>query len=359
MKRLALLLLVVACGHKDHDAGKGSGQNSGSSAMPPGHPIIVDAPPAPPVDWEACNTALRKAATEPLDVRPSLVIDNCKVCGDWTPILMWAHAPTEKGAPTHAQIEAAMATCGYCPNPNGKQRFMATLDNARGTDARTPWRYLGEQCKADISALPDPRFVSAPFYALDRIARAATAHGGESANLMAAIEFPLPAVSISGTGITLADVDGGQSQTASPYAITLIGDGAHVAKLPRARLGANGVTTDLGGYPGDVVKPADLGAAMAKLVAGDASASITILAPFATPAVTLKPIIASVNAAPIYLAVNAAGSPEGWALPATIPVQLVDKGGDILKVPNEMTVQQLATELAARARKGSKKITLQ
>ncbi|MFT3692232.1 MAG: hypothetical protein QM831_03770 [Kofleriaceae bacterium] len=355
--KVALALALIGCGHKD--SGSGSGSGSGSK-LPPGHPIIVDAPPAPPVDWDACNAALRKAATEPLDVRPSLVIDNCKVCGDWTPILMWQHPPTEKGAPTHAQIEAAMATCGYCPNPNGKARFWATLDNARGTDARTPWRYLGEQCKADISAVPDTRFVSAPFYALDRIARAASAHGGESANLMAAIEFPLPAVSLTGTGITLPDVDSGQSNTAGPLAITVIGDGVHVAKLPRARLGASGVTVDLGNYPGDVVKPADLGAALTKLAAGDATASITVLAPVAAPVASMKPVFAAAaKVAPTYLAVNATGSPEGWALPATIPVQIVDKGGDVVKVAGTMTIQELATELAKRAKAGAKKIVLQ
>lgn len=356
MKHLVVAAIaLLGCGHKDSAPGAGSG-----SALPKGHPVIVDAPPAPPVDWDACNSALRKAATEPLDVRPSLVIDNCKVCGDWTPILMWQHPPTEKGAPTHAQIEAAMATCGYCANPNGKARFWATLDEARGTDARTPWRFLGEQCKADISAVPDPRFVSAPFYALDRIARAASAHGGESANLMAAIELPLPAVSITGNGLTLPDVDSGQSNTAGPLAITIIGDGLHVAKLPRARLGANGVTTDLGNYPGDVVKPAELGAALSRLASGDSTAAIAILAPVAMPATSLKPVIAAAaKVAPVYLAVNATGSPEGWALPATIPVQLVDQTGDVVKVGGEMTVQQLAIELAKRAKAGAKKVVLQ
>jgi hypothetical protein len=354
MRRLLLIASIAlgACGHKDKP-----GTGSGSSAMPPGHPILVDAAPPPKVDWTACNAALRKAATAPLDVRPQLVIDGCAVCGDWKPILMWNHPETEKG-PTRAQIDAAMETCGFC-NSNAKQRFLGTLDNARGTSARTPWRYLGEQCKAEVSAVPDNRFTTAPFYALDRIARAATARGGESANLMAAIELPLPAVSITGTGITLPDVDAGISPTAGPLAITMMGDGLHVAKLPRARLGASGVAVDLGNYPGDVVKPTDLGAALKKLAAGDATVSIAILAPVATPAQQIVTVAATAGGvAPTYLAVNAQGSPEGWDLPATIPVALVVTGGDKLKVDGEMTAQLLATELAKRAKSGQKKIVL-
>ena len=351
MRRL-LLIALVACGHKDKP-GAGSGS---SSSMPPGHPILVDAAPAPPIDWTACNAALRKAATAPLDVRPQIVISGCAVCGDWMPILMWNHPQTEKG-PTRAQIDAAMATCGFC-NANAKQRFLGTLDSARGTSTRTPWRYLGEQCKGEVSAVPDNRFTTAPFYALDRIARAATAHGGESANLMAAIELPLPAVSITGTGITLPDVDA-SSPTAGPLAITMLGDGLYVAKLPRARLGANGVAVDLGNYPGDVVKPADLAAALTKLAAKDATVSIAILAPVATPAQQVVAVAAAAaKVAPVYLAVNAQGSPEGWDLPATIPVALVATGGDKLTIDGEMTVQLLATELAKRAKSGQKKIVL-
>src|SRR5204863_6249003 len=111
-----------------------------------------------------------------------------------------------EGGPSGAEIEAAMAVCGYC-DANAKQRFLGTLDKARGGDTRTPWRHLGDTCRAAVSAVPDNRFVTAPYYALDRIARAATAHGGETAERLAAIELPLPAVSIAGTGVTLPHVD--------------------------------------------------------------------------------------------------------------------------------------------------------
>ncbi|MEO8549842.1 MAG: hypothetical protein ABI678_07705, partial [Kofleriaceae bacterium] len=206
----------------------------------------------------------------------------------------------------------------------------------------------------------DTRFMTAPFYALDRIARAATSHGGESANLMAALELPLPAVSVTGNGIVLPDVEDGVSPTAGPLAITMMGDGLHVAKLPRARLGASGVAVDLGNYPGDVVKPADLEAALKKLANGDATTTIAILAPVATPAQMVVPVVATASkVAPVALAVNAHAAPEGWDLPATIQVALVPSGGDAVAISAEMTVQQLATELAKRAKNGTRKVTLQ
>ncbi len=349
---LACVALVGACKGKGHP-GTGSG-----SAKPSGQPAISDAPLAPPVDWKACNAALRKASTEPLDVRPAMVIEGCEVCGDWTPLLQWNRPQTEKG-PTRHQIENAMAVCGYC-NANAKQRFLGTLDDARGTNARTPWRFLGEQCRAEVSAIPDTRFMSAPFYALDRIARAATAHGGESANLMAAIELPLPAVSLTGVGLALPDVDDGVSPTAGPLAITVMGDGLHVAKLPRARLGASGVAVELGNYPGDLVKQADLAGALGKLATGDATATIAILSPVATPAQQLLPVIeAAAKIAPVYLAVNAHAAPEGWDLTATIPIELqVGTSGDTLAIDGEMSTQQLASELARRAKSGQRKLTL-
>ncbi len=348
---LAAPMVSVAC-KGSHEAA-GTGSDHGSSGFV--HPVLGDAQAAPPVDWTACNTALRKAATEPLDVRPQLVIEGCAVCGDWAPILQWNRPSKEKG-PSRLQIEQAMATCGYC-SPNAKQRFLGTLDAARGTSSRTPWRTLGEVCKAEVSALPDNRFVNAPFYALDRIARAASAHGGDTANLVAALELPLPAVSISGSGLTLPDVEDGVSPTAGPIAVTVMGDGVHLAKLPRARMSAAGLVVDGGNYPGDTVAPEQLSAALTKLAATDPATSITILASTALPAQQLVVIAAAAaKVAPVYLAVNAHGSPEGWDLTATIPVALT--GGSPLVVSGEMTTQELAAELAKRSKNGQRTVTL-
>jgi hypothetical protein len=366
MRRTLVVAVAVAaaglaagagCKGKHGTAGSGSGSGAGSAAGSGSAAAGAGAGPALPIDWKACDAALRKAATEPLDLRPAMIIAGCEVCGPWKPLLEWNVPQTEKG-PTRLDIEHAMARCGYC-SPNGKQRFLGTLDNARGTNTRTPWRMLGEQCKGDVSALPDNRFTSAPFYALDRIARAASARGGDTANLLAAIEVPLPAVSVTGVGMVLADLDSGIQPTAGPLAITLIGGEIHVAKLPRARLGAGGVAVDLGNYPGDAVKLVDLGGVLGKLAAGDKTASIALVVPFATPAEKLVPIVAAASTvAPVYLAVNAPGAPLGWDLPGTVPVALEAGGKNALAVTPEMTVQNLATELGKRARSGQKKLGL-
>src|SRR5262249_37654650 len=158
----------------------------------------------------------------------------------------------------------------------------------------------------EVSAVPDTRFISAPLFALDRIARAAGAHGGEAANLLASIELPLPAVSITGAGIVIPDVESDVNPTAGPIAITLTGGQICVAKLPRARMSASGLMIDLGGYPGDPVKPEALAAALQKL-ADPSSPGITILAPTATPAEALVPIVdAASKLGPVYLGANAA-----------------------------------------------------
>jgi hypothetical protein len=354
---------------KDHGPGSSVGSSAGSSVASTGsagaagsatawvHPPLHDAGVPIAVDWPRCGKALRKAATEPLDVRPATVIDGCRVCGDWTPLLHWNTPQTDKG-PTRLEIEQAMAACGYC-SANAKQRFLGTLDNARGTNTRTPWRMLGEQCKEAVSAVPDNRFTSAPFYALDRIARAASQQGGEIANLLAAIELPLPAVSITGTGIVLPDVEVPVNPTAGPIALTLLAEGIHVAKLPRAHLGASGVLVDLGNYPGDDVKLADLGKVLTKLIAGDKTQTIAILAPLAMPADSLVSIVAAASkVAPVYLAANAPGAPEGWELPGTIPVALETGGKSSFTITPEMTIQSVATELAKRGASGAKKVSL-
>jgi hypothetical protein len=328
----ASILALAACkgGGKDKPA-------AGSATAP-----VVD------VDWAACDNALAAAASAALDARPQIVIDGCKVCGDWTPLLGWA-TPHPEGGPKAADIEAAMARCGFCDG-NAKQRFLGTLDKARGTDARTPWRQLGDVCKEKVSAVPDTRFMSAPFYALDRIARAAAAHGGDTATKLAAVEVPLPAVSVVGTGLVLPDVDRNVSSKVGTVQITLMADAIYVGKLPRARLGAAGVQVDLGpdAYPGAQTKLADLPAALQALVGEDDT--ITLLAPVATPAEMLVPVIAAASqVAPVYLGVNAHDAPEGWTLVGAIPVQLTSDAKPMIGVNDEMTVQNLANELAKQA----------
>jgi hypothetical protein len=248
-----------------------------SKAPPP--KVVDDAKPA--IDWAKCDAALQQAASAPLDARPLIVIDGCQVCGDWTPILKWA-TPEGEGGPKFAAIEATMQRCGFCDG-NAKQRFLGTLDKARGTDTRTPWRQLGDVCKADVSAVPDNRFMSAPYYALDRIARAAGARGGETASRLALLELPLPALSISGTGVVLPELDTQVTPKVGTVHVSLIGDQIFVGKLPRARLSASGVTVTTD-YPGTQVAIGELASTVEKLVVGDPTSTVTRPAPHALPA---------------------------------------------------------------------------
>jgi hypothetical protein len=348
------LVLVAACGgkkkHEPAATGSGSAGSAGSAAE------AID------VDWTACDAALRQAATAPLDNRPELVIEGCKVCGDWTPILKW-QTTEGGGGPSRKQIMAAMDRChAYC-GAQARQQFLGTLDDARGTNGRTPWHHLGTVCKGEVSALPDDRFEGPALFALDRIARAAAKHGGDSANLALAIELPLPAVSLTGNGITIPDVETEVNPTAGPIAITITGGAMYLAKLPRAHMTATGLAVDLGGYPGDVVKPEQLADAITKLADPSGGiVAISILAPTATPAEQLVPIIAAAaKIAPVYLAANAANTPEGWDLPGNIPVALdiaAKAAKDSYKITHELTVQNLATELAQRSKAGVKKLAL-
>jgi hypothetical protein len=295
---------------------------------------------------------LKKAAAAPLDARPQILINGCKVCGDWTPILRW-NTPPQDGGPARSAIEKAMLDChAYC-DPNAKQRFLGALDAARGTDMRTPWRELGSVCKDEVSAASDGRFLGGPYFALDRIARATAAVGGNTAKLAQSIELPLPAVSASGVGPVLADVDG-TSPKVGAVEVTVLGDKIFVGRMPRAHLAAGGVAVDLGhaGYPGTETELAGLPDALKAAIAGDPAPTITLLAPHAMPAQNLVPIVAAAAPlGPLYLAANAADSPEGWSLAAAIPVALAPTGDPVTVTP-EMTVQELASAIAQH--KGSR-----
>jgi hypothetical protein len=305
------------------------------------------------IDWAACDAALVRARAAPLAARPQIVIDGCRVCGDWTPILRW-NTPQTDGGPTRGEIEEAMLACdAYCSG-EAKLKFLGTLDKARGTSARTPWRQLGDICKDQVSALPDQRFMSAPYFALDRIARAAGRRGGETARLAGELELPLPAVTVVGTGVTLPELASGVSPEPGDLAITLLGDSVHLARLPRARLTASGVTVELDahGYPGRPLTPAQLASELAdqlRASPGLPPPSVTIVAPSAMAARALMPVIAA--AAPVArvrLAALAHESPAGWPLLGTLGGTLEPGGDEPLIVTADMTVQQLAGELVLR-----------
>jgi hypothetical protein len=286
-----------------------------------------DAAPTPPkrdaaaveVDWTRCEQTLARVPTLPDVARTQALLDGCPVCGNWQPLVDW-NTPHEQGGPTRQQIEERMVACNAFCDSAAKQRFMGTLDGARGTTSRAPWRYLGEICKDKVSAVPDTRFMSAPYFALDRIARAASAHGGRAAALLANLDLPLPAVSLTGAGLALADAPG-ELEPAPVVHVTVLGDGLHVGKLPRAHLGSAGVHVDYGSepYPGPRVEPAGLAAAIHALDPAP-HPRVALFVPRDLTSRKLDELRAHAADVEIDLAVLAPTGLPGWQI-AAVPAQ--------------------------------------
>ncbi|MCX5748394.1 MAG: hypothetical protein NT062_38565 [Proteobacteria bacterium] len=327
MTRTGWIALIALLGCGSHDQ---------PSSPPPPHPgsaapiaATVDAQVA--TDWIAtCEIALRSAPKVTPARRIRAILDGCRVCNgaDWKTLLDW-NTPAPEG-PARTAIDAMMESCGYC-DANGKQRFLGSLDAARGASTRTPWRLYGEVCGERASAVPDTRYMSAPYFALDKIARAAAANP-TLAPLLDAIELTLPAVSISGVGPELPEATVMQPRVGQ-IQITVIGNEIRIGLLPRAKLGAAGVVVDHGGvpYPGALVARADLEAAITRLLATarpsvdeatGVSGAIALFAPAEMRAAELVPVIAALAKHRLVIAVAASGAPTGWTLPAIVPVLL-------------------------------------
>ena len=276
------------------------------------------APPPPPadasieVDWAGCEAALQQAPSLGATRRVQFLLDACQPCGDWTPLLHWSTLPGE-GGPARLAIEAKMLACGYCSS-DAKQKFLGTLDGARGTDSFAPWRALGEVCGDQVSAVPDARFMSAPYYALDRIARAAGARPS-SAKLLAAIELPLPAVSMTGSGYELPTA-AVTTPAAGPAQITVTSSELRLGGLPHAQLTPHGLVI-ANDYPGVLVEPAALASALAA-----ATGPLAVIAPRGLSAKRLAELVGLAGGHELRLAVVGPGSPEGWVVPGTIPIAL-------------------------------------
>ena len=297
--RSFLVALLVACQSKDAPK---------PAAKPPADAAIE-------VDWAGCEAALKQAATAPATRRAQLLLDACQPCGDWAPLLHWNTLPGE-GGPARLAIETKMLACGYC-EPEAKQRFLGTLDNARGTESRAPWRVLGEVCRERVGAVPDTRFMSAPYYALDRIARAAGARPA-LVPLLAAIDIPLPALSMSGAGYELP-TGAVASPTAGPTQITITAVELRVGPLPHAHLGPAGIAVVADGepYPGTLVEPAKLADALATT-----AGPIALVAPSGLPARRIAEVVDRAGPHDLRLVIVGPGSPEGWVVPGTIPMSL-------------------------------------
>jgi len=313
---VALLAALAACKSKEPPP-------TSAEPTPPSPAAAADAA-APPADWAArCEAALAGAPKLRPVRRVEAIIDGCRPCGDWAPLLRWSTLPSD-GGPKLAEIEAAMDACqAYC-KPEAKIAFLGALEAARGKHTNKPWRELGEVCRDQISARGDFRYMSAPFFALDRIARGAAAHP-RLGPLLDAIELPLPPLSITGGAFVLAPSPALVPE-AGPVHVTVSTTEITVGLLPRAKLGAAGVTVDAGEalYPGASVTPKALAAALDKLAAGP-DARIALIAPKGMAARRLIDVVAAAGPHKLVLAAAAAGGPEGWNLPGVVPVVLSAK----------------------------------
>lgn len=298
MRRIAVCIALVAC------------KDSAPKQPPPPPPVVVADAAA---DWTtACAEALTAKQT-PVR-RLSLVIAGCQPCGDWATLVDW-NTPMPEGGPPEAKIEAMMVECkAYCSN-DSKMQFMAALPDARGKSTNKPWRVLGEKCGEKVSAVPDTRFMSAPYFALDRIARAASEHP-KLAPLVAGLELPLPPVSITGVGFELP-VAAVMKPEVPRWQVTVTPAELRVGTMPIAKLGPGGVTVELGTtpYPGKLVD-------IAQLVTELPAERILLIAPSAVPASRLVDVVKVLHGREVVLAVAAAGAPPGWAMPGIVPVRL-------------------------------------
>ena len=289
-------------------------------------------PPAP-------RCELGSAASASFNARPQMLVDSCPVC-DWKTILAWSQDATRSDV-----LQTALEKCDAFCTGDSKMKFMAGVDAARGTSNDTPWRKLALACGDKVDASADHRFMSAPYFALDRIGRALA----KANTPLDTLVVPLPAQSVAGTGVILPTAAPDSIAAVVPdIAITLLGEQILVANLPTAKLGAKGVEVDMGKqpYPGKTVTVAELPAAL-NAMGADKSKWVALLAPTSMPADKLVPVVAA--AAPVvslHLGVTAPTSPAGWQLPAVLASELsiADNG---VQVAADMPVQKLVAMLVA------------
>lgn len=294
MKPWLCVVLLLACKAKE----------------PPAPAKIIDAAPPADANLTSCRTSAIAIAKLPPAQRAQALINACKPCGDWTPLLSWS-TPADVGGPRRSEISGAMEACNaYCSN-DARQRFLNNLDAARGQDGRGPWRYLGEVCKEAVSALPDTRFMGAPYFALDRIARAI----GDPA-VLGAIKIPLPPLTLTGVGVALPSTPAVPAEVGDA-ALTVLATQLELGTLPIASLAPDGVHV-AGDYPGASV---ELGELAGKL---KALGTVAVVAPRELPAARLAEVVAAAGGHRLELTVGAHG-PGGWTMPGSLPIALIGK----------------------------------
>lgn len=317
---LVIASVLVACKDKPTTSTSSAAPPPGDATVADGskwhveqHALPVDAPPPPEGDWATCKAALEKAVTAPPTRRIDTIIEACKPCGEWKPILEW-QTLQEEGGPNRKVLETAMAGCNAWCTPNAKLRFMGALDDARAGKTRTPWRELGQQCKEEVSARPDTRFMSAPYFILDRIARWAGARP-DGARALEPIVIPLPAVSQTGVGVKLPE-SGVTKPDIVPVQVTVTTAGITVGPMPVAKLAATGVLPQGTPYPGTPVVVKDLRAEVKKY-----GTKVALFAHPTLPALALVDVIGNAGV-PVVLAVASAVGPTGWAQHGVSPIEM-------------------------------------
>jgi hypothetical protein len=332
----------LACGsHDAHHGAKGSasagsgaasasasaGAGSAGSSAAEAHEVEGHAVPL--VVTPACRAAIAQLGHTAPDARVGALLGACEPCGPWAPLIHWRTRQPD-GGPPRAAIADTMIACGAYCDPNAKERFLGTLDDARGKSSRGPWRQLADVCKAAVSAAPDARFASATMFALDRIGRAVGSDAGSAAAAelaaLATVELPLPALSISGVGIELP-----RSPAADPTAprrqLTVTAGEVRTGELPIGRLGGSGVAIDLGSdaYPGALAGSgtwtAQADASLATALHG--SDAVTVLAPAKMSAKRVAEVVEHAAVARVLLAAGI-DAPDTWQLVGTVPVSLRD-----------------------------------
>jgi hypothetical protein len=327
-RKLALAIAALAACQSGQNQGGQGATGSGSNAQAatrPGPPGAThgSSPPAAPADagiadanLDACRAAAARVPGLPPAQRTVALLEGCQPCGEWGPLLAW-DIPTADGGPTRAAIERGMSACKAFCDGAAKQRFFDALESARGQDTRKPWRVLGELCKGEVSAVPDARFMTAPYFAIDRAARLVG-----DASLLAQIELPLPAISISGSGMELP-TSAVVVPEAGPATLTVDAGQFLLGSLPTARLSPAGIRV-AGDYPGARIEPKALAAALGKH--GLAGNPIALIAPRQLPAVRIYEAVAAAGGHDLRLAV-ARLELRNWILPATVPVTLTARPG--------------------------------
>jgi hypothetical protein len=211
---------------------------------------------------------------------------------------------------------------------------------------------LGELCKASVSAVPDTRFMTAPYFAIDRAARMVG-----DAKLLAQIELPLPAVSVNGVGLELP-TSAILVPEAGPAALTVDAAQLLLGTLPTAKLSPEGILP-AGDYPGTRVEPTALAAELAK--APRAGSPVALLAPRQLPASRIVEAVAAAGGHDIRLAV-ARLELRNWVIPATVPVGLTAKaarrGGVRLTLDDTAVDAIKAAQATPRARLGAAPVTI-